>query len=274
MKKMWNKIKEIWWDFWEVDVNDKAEERLNSSDRRWLLYWNFITCMGVAAFFVIVVGVNNIRATRQNGRDVEEAMSMIATYMATATKDEYDEIAQTIRHDLVFSEYGKDIENFIQYIPNTAETCHTCMESYPAQALLVCANTGQFYSLDLYDIGESPDSSSRGGTIMNFGYDEVSQTSVHITKSPDQKTGYAGIERGRGIVSVHRMKALFCDDCIRDILNTVEHQLIEEIFIFDTENRAFYPIDDGTTLQIGDYRLDIEYADGDYRIIITTMRCK
>ena len=78
----------------------------------------------------------------------------------------------------------------------------------------------------------------------------------------------AGMDRGRGIVSVHRMKAQFCDDCIRDILNTVEHQLIEEFFIFDTEKRTFYPIDDGTTLQIGDYRLDIEYKDSDYRIDI------
>ena len=268
VKGLWQKVKEIWWYFWEVDVNDDMEERLSSSDKRWLLYWNFMTCMGVVILILIVTGINNFRISRQNGRDVEEAMSMIATYMASATKDEYDDIAQTIRHDLVFSEYGEDIENFIQYIPNTAETCRTCMESYPAQAVLVCANTGQFYSLDLYDIGESPDNSSRGGTIMNFGYDEVSQTNVHITKSPDQKTGYAGIDRGRGIVSVHRMKAQFCDDCIRDILNTVEHQLIEEFFIFDTEKRTFYPIDDGTTLQIGDYRLDIEYKDSDYRIDI------
>ena len=55
-------------------------------------------------------------------------MSMIATYMASATKTEYDDIARTIRQDLVFSEYGQDIENFIRYIPNTAETCPTCME--------------------------------------------------------------------------------------------------------------------------------------------------
>ena len=137
MKGLWQKVKEIWWIFWEVDVNDKTEERLSSSDRRWLLYWNFITCMGVAALFLIVTGINNIRVTRQNGRDVEKAMSMIATYMASATKDEYDDIAQSIRHVLIFTEYGKDIENFIQYIPNTAETCHTCMKSYPAQALLV-----------------------------------------------------------------------------------------------------------------------------------------
>ena len=268
MKGLWQKVKEIWWIFWEVDVNDKTEERLSSSDRRWLLYWNFITCMGVAALFLIVTGINNIRVTRQNGRDVEKAMSMIATYMASATKDEYDDIAQSIRHDLVFTEYGKDIENFIQYIPNTAETCHTCMKSYPAQALLVCTNTGQFYSLDLYDIGESPDESSRGGTLMNFGYDEISQTHIHISKSLGEQTGYAGIDRGRGIVSVHRMKTLFCDDCIQEILKTVEHQLIEELVIFDTEKRIFYPIDDKTTLQIGDYCLDIEYENSDYNINI------
>ena len=52
----------------------------------------------------------------------------------------YDDIAQTIRHDLVLSEYGEDIENFIQYIPNTTETCYTYMDNYQAQALLVCAN--------------------------------------------------------------------------------------------------------------------------------------
>lgn len=267
MKRIWRKMKEVWWDFWEVDEDDRTKQRLSSADKRWLLYWNFITCMGIAAIFLIVTGIVNVRVSRQNGRDVEEAMSMIATYMASATRDEYDNIAQSIRHDLVFSEYGEDIENFIQYIPNTAETCPTCMESYPSQALLVCANTGQFYSLDLYDKGEDPDG-HYGGTIMNFGYDEVSQTSLHVSKSPGQKTGYAELDRGRGIVSVHRMKTLFCDDCIQNILNTVEHQLIEEFVIYDTEERKFYPIDDGTTVQIGDYSLEIEYKNSDYKITI------
>lgn len=103
---------------------------------------------------------------------------------------------------------------------------------------------------------------------MNFGYDEISQTHIYITKSPGEQTGYADIDRGRGIVSAHKMKTLFCDDCIRDILNTVENQLIEEFFIFDTEKRIFYPVDEDTTLQVGNYRLDIEYADSDYRIDI------
>jgi hypothetical protein len=267
MRSLCQKMKVIWWDFWEVDENDNGKKHLSSSDKRWLLYWNFMTCMGIVAFVLLVMWINNTRITRQNRRDVDETMSMIATYMTSATKDEYDNIAQSIRHDLVFREYGEDIENFIQYIPNTAETCHTCMDGYPAQALLVCANTGQSYSLDLYEKGESPDS-NRGETIMNFGYDEISQTSLHVSKSPGQETGYAGIDRGHGIVSVHRMKALFCDDCIREILETVEHQLIEEFFIYDTGKRKFYPIDDGTSIQIGDYRLEIEYKNSDYRIDI------
>ena len=101
--RIWNKIKEIWWYFWEVDVNDdNIEERLSSSDKWWLLYWNFMSCIRVVIFFLIMTGINNFRISRQNEKDVEEAMSMIATYMASATRDEYDDIAQTIRHDLVF----------------------------------------------------------------------------------------------------------------------------------------------------------------------------
>lgn len=266
MRRMWSKIKESWWSFWEAD-EDGRTDGLSSTDKRWLLYWNFMSCMGVVLLFLLVTGINNIRINRQNDKYVEEAMSMIATYMATATKDEYDDIAAAIRHNLIFTEYGEDIENLIQYIPNTADDCRTCMESYPSQALLVCANTGQFYSLDLYDKGDDPNG-HYGGTIMNFGYDEVSQTSLHVSKDLDQQTGSADLDRGCGIVSAHRMKTLFCDDCIQKILETVEHQLIEEFVIYDTEERKFYPIDDGTTVQIGDYSLEIEYKNSDYRITI------
>ena len=42
---------------------------------------------------------------------MEELLGTIATYMATATDDEYEEIAQDYPHDLVYSQYGQDIEN-------------------------------------------------------------------------------------------------------------------------------------------------------------------
>lgn len=71
------------------------------------------------------------------------------------------------------------------------------------------------------------------------------------------------VQRGRGIVSAQRMKSLFCDDCIREMLETVENQLVEEFVIFDAEEQKFYAVDDGS-VQTGDYELQVEYDEGDY----------
>lgn len=267
MKRLYEKIKESWEEYWENDEYDTTKKHLSQSDKRFLLYGAFMMSISILALSTLITAFCNIRVRNENNKDVEDTLNMIAAYMASATNEEYDDIAKSIRNDLVFSEFGEDIENFIQYIPNTSENCRTCMESYPAQAYLVCTNTGQLYELDLYDKGEEPDS-AQSGMNLSFGYDEISQTSVHITKIANQKKGSAEICRGRGIVSVHRMKSLFCDDCIREILNTVKNQLVEEFVIFDTEQKIFYPIDSETQVQIGGYNLEAEFEDGDYKIAI------
>lgn len=46
------------------------------------------------------------------------------------------------------------------------------------------------------------------------------------------------------------MKSVFCGDCIREILNTIDGQLLEEVVLFDAEQKAFYPVRDEETLQI------------------------
>lgn len=130
----------------------------------------------------------------QNSEDMEELMGMIATYMGSATKDEYGEIAQTIRRDLVFSEYGQEIESYIQYVPNMAGRCRTCEGGFPSQAYLVCTNTGELYELDLFENGENPDKGEYGYMSMSFGYDEVRQTNLHITKTPGDKEGTVAVQ--------------------------------------------------------------------------------
>ena len=265
MKKLWNWIKKAWRRFWREDEYDGSVYHLSQSDKRDLWYGAFMVSVCVVAFCSFVIAFSNIRVSRENSEDMEELMKMVATYMGSATEDEYEEIARTIRNDLVFTEYGQEIENYIQYIPNTANECRICTGDFPSQVYLVCANTGEPYSLDLFEAGRNPDSGDYGYTTMSFGYDEISETSLHITKSPGQKEGNATVQRGRGIVSVQKMKALFCDDCIRDILETVEHQLVEEVVIYDAVQKKFYPIEDGTT-EIGGYTLQMEYHDGDYKI--------
>ena len=50
------------------------------------------------------------------------------------------------------------------------------------------------------------------------------------------------------------------------MLDTVENQPIEELVIYDTGKNDFYSVEDESTVQIGDYTLEIEYKDNDYEI--------
>ena len=262
---MWKRIKNNWDDFWIGDEHDDSKKHLSQSDKRSLLYGYFIISMLTVAFVILLININNLRIDRRDDAAMEELLHMVTSYMESATEDEYDEIVQTIRHDLVFSEYEKDMEKYIRYIPNTSDKCRACKGCYPAQAVLVSLNTGESYPLDLFERGIEPED-YQGNTQLTFGYDEISQTSIRISKSPGEGNGSAEIERGNGIVSIHRMKKLFCDDCIEAMLDTVENQPIGELVICDTERNVFYPIEDESKAQIGDYVLEIEYKDSGYEI--------
>lgn len=162
---------------------DDTGLHLSQADKREIWYGASIMCMATVAICTLTTAIGNIRVSRENSEDMEAVIKMIATYFGSATQDEYDEIAKTIRNDLVFSEYGQEIENCIQYIPNTAETCRTCTMDFPSQVYLMCTNTGQPYELDLFEKGENPNEGEYDGTSMSFGYDELSGSSLHITKS-------------------------------------------------------------------------------------------
>ena len=267
---MWKRIKKNWDDFWIGDEHDDSKKRLSQSDKRSLLYGYFIISMLTVAFVILLININNLRIDRRDDAAMEELLHMVTSYMESATEDEYDEIAQTIRHDLVYSEYERDIEKYIRNIPNTSDKCRACKGSYPAQAVLVSLNTGESYSLDIFERGIEPEE-YQGNTQFAFGYDEISQTSIHISKSPGENEGSAEIERGNGIVSIHRMKKLFCDDCMEAMLDTVENQAIGELAIYDTEKNIFYPVEDESKVRIGDYALEIEYKDSGYKIDVKSV---
>lgn len=267
---LWKRIKNSWDEFWIGDEHDDSKKHLSQSDKRSLLYGYFMIGTFTVSFVVLLIKVNDLRIDRRDDEAMEELLNMVTSYMESATEDEYDEIAQTIRHDLVFQKYEKDIEKYIRYIPNTSDVCRACKGSYPAQAVLVSLNTGESYSLDLFERGIDPED-YQGNTQLTFGYDEISQTSIHISKSPGENRGLTEIERGNGIVSIHRMKKLFCDGCIKAMLDTVENQSIGELVICDTEKNVFYPVEDESKVQIGDYALDVKYKDRGYEIAVKSI---
>ena len=102
MKNIWKKLRDCWLDFWEDDELDMDKKHLSQHDKRSLLYGGFM--IGVATFGLFSIGIiaGNIWTNHQNQKDMEEFLGTVVTYMATATDDEYEEIAQTIRHDLRF----------------------------------------------------------------------------------------------------------------------------------------------------------------------------
>lgn len=265
---IWKRIQKKWASYWENDVTDIDKKHLSQSDKRSIWYGAFMICMFTIAVTSFWSGLNTKRVNEQNMQDMDEIMRTLTTYLATATDDEYEEIAQTIRHDLIYSQYGQDIENLIQYVPNTAEGCCVERDDYPERANLVFLNTGETYGLDIFDNSEPIASQrNRGGTMINSGYDEISEAYIRITKNTDRNSGIANIDRGRGIVSAHKMKMHFCDDCIRDILNTVKNEFMDEVVIYDARERKFYPVTEGD-LQIGDYFFHTLYEEGVHEIEI------
>ena len=186
IRGFWKKIWKKWDDFWIEDEDDDSKKHLSQSDKRFLLYGNFIIGICTVAFVVIFIRINNLQIDRRDIADMEEVINIVTSYLESATNDEYDEIAQTIRHDLVFDNYGEDIEKYVRYIPNTSDICRACKGSYPAQAVLVSLNTGESYSLDLFERGIDPED-YQGSTQLTFGYDEISKASIHISKSPGEK---------------------------------------------------------------------------------------
>lgn len=266
IKGLWKGIRDKWDGFWIGDEYDHSKKHLSQSDKRFLLYGNFISSIFTVAFVVMIIGFNNLRVNHQNVDDMKSIIEMTKSYMGSATEDEYDKIVQTIRNDLVFSDYSKGLQKYAKYIPNTSEKCHTCKGSSAAQAILVSLNTGNSYDLDLT---RKETEEEQGGVKVAFGYDEISQTRIRMIKSPERKEGTVEIERGSGIVSLHRMKSLFCDRCIENILKSIEGQEMEEFVIFDAEKIIFYPIKHGDKVRIGNDMLEVAYKNGDCEIEIT-----
>ena len=86
----------------------------------------FLACVIVCFLFsCIILGATYI-SNRQAAKDMNEMSNMIIAYIATATDDEYDQIAEEIRHDFIFRKWDERTRLFVQYIPNRAARCCAC----------------------------------------------------------------------------------------------------------------------------------------------------
>lgn len=242
---------------WEEDESTNLTER----DRRDLRYDIFLACLMAITVSVLVFAFFTARNYRKEAEDVEEVLESIYAYMATATEEEYDSIARQIRNDLVIRNYDQEQIELASHIPNTSSKC--CIEAFTGydKPLMFSTNNGNVYTLELED-GIDTDS-----TNYSFSYDEISETTISIETGSHVT---ANITSRKGIVSVQRMKKLFCDDCIEKILTANQNSMVPELIIYDAQNKEFFPIESGEEYTIGTYKLSVKYTDwSEYQILIT-----
>ena len=161
----------------------------------------FLACVIVCFLFsCIILGATYI-SNRQAAKDMNEMSNMIIAYIATATDDEYDQIAEEIRHDFIFRKWDERTRQFVQ----------------------------------------------------------ISQTRLHIVRDSYLDYDTLSLRQERNVVSIHRMKNIFCDDCIDKILSTIDGQTITSFVFFSAGDNVFYPVSDGQEIQGDDYSISVYY---------------
>lgn len=264
MRRIWERLKAAWRWYWQDDQSDRDKNHLSQADKRFLLYGAFMICILTICVTSVLINQSNALANERNEKQITEMLNAIASYVASATDEEYEKVAKEIRHDFVFSTFHNDIESFINYIPNTADVCQADHEDNASPISLLCLNTGERYPLDT--LGQQKESDEiYSYSRFHCAYDEVSETSVAILFSPDGKEASISFYRGSGVVSIQRMKEQFCDECIEDILKTVENKWMPEFVIFDSKAHVFHAVQEGT-VSIGNCVLTTTLKDSGYNI--------
>ena len=213
----------------------------------------FLACVIVCFLFSCTILGATYISNRQAAKDRDTMLNMIIAYIATATDDEYDQIAEEIRHDFIFRKWDERTRQFVQYIPNRAARCCACQKERQPQMYLLAVNTGNLYSL-------APETPQPSGTIrFAYGYDEISETSLNIVRDSYLDYDTLSLRQGNDVVSIHRMKNIFCDDCIDKILSTINGQTITSFVFFSAGDNLFYPVRDEQEMQGDDYTISTSY---------------
>lgn len=227
---------------------------------------SLMACVICIMATMIGVAIGNHFLYQQAEKNYAEMMDRMAAYIATATDSEYEKIAQKIRHDFIFFHWDEKAREIVQFLPNTARKCPTCRSDYSEQAYIIANNNGEFYALDLED--KFSDMLGTHASLTSAGYEEISKSTLYITHNLFDSSCQTFLHQGEEILSVQRMKKVFCDECIEKILSTLDGQYITTFSIFIPQEQKFYSINNELNIQIDDYtliaRLEYENAYIDY----------
>lgn len=239
MKKLWKRITSFLRglrDFYSYEYDGY----LFQSDKAYLLLGALLVCLISIVATSWIMYFSYQKNDEEYEKGLYDFLNTAAAYTANLTDDEYQMVAEELRHQLAFTNFNadNDIEMYMKYIANTAESCPLDQEHYPYKYYLVMTNNGEMEPIDCWAEEISDDE------VVSFGalWDEVNETSVRFLYYPNKRETEIAISAGRGTVSAHKMKQTFCDECIRKLFDVFEETVLEELVIFDSKSGELYPI--------------------------------
>lgn len=241
---------------YKKDSNEEIS-LLSRQDKRDIMFHVYMGCFIAVILAIVANSLMIIDSRKDEAADMEKLMNTVYSYMATATDQEFDNMTEKIRNDLVLSTYNKDQWQYAKMIPNTSQECRL-EQDIGGHVFIVTVNTGNLYSLNLKH--ESIIDSEGSGTTIDSGYDEISGGSLSVYKDSDRDSAKVSVSSNRRIISVQQMKKSICDKCIEQILDVNSSSMYPEFVIFDKQEYKFYPVERDAEYKLEEYRLDMGYS--------------
>ncbi len=103
MKRMWEKVKETWREFWFVyEDEEDSTQHLSRSDKQSIWCGSFLMCAFTAVLCMGGIAIGEIRKKPPDEQDGGEKKKIKTTHFSPPPQDEDEEKNHTIRHDLGF----------------------------------------------------------------------------------------------------------------------------------------------------------------------------
>lgn len=255
-----------------IPKKQKVDGILIINNKKHTFFYAFIGCLAAISLSVFIIGISYYQRDKQELKDMEHLLNTIHAYIVTATDEEYNEIVSKVRNDLILHTSDNKLQKYIDLIPNTASPCCLDTNNTLPQLYLLALNHGTLYPLKIWEDNELQ-TKKQGYINLHSGYDELNEASIQIISMPDSKRVTATIEKGHSIISIQRMKKVFCNECISNILNANEASQIPQFIIFDANSHTFYPLKENCDYQLKNctteikqlgeqsYQLNIIYTD-------------
>lgn len=132
---------------------------------------------------------------------------------------------------------------------------------------LICIPNGEAYPLDIFGRGDTFEDAEDTYSIILFGRDEASGSTLSVLKSPGRASALATLRRGDA-PAVQPPDGLYCTGCLQKLTSAAAQSDLPTFILYDSDSQCVYSVDEFPR-QLGDYRFEAISTETGYQIIVS-----